>query len=701
MDYRNELSNDFLATTEFKFYKKPKSDVEYCNTIFTFDIETSSFYVNKEKHACLVCWQACIEGTLFLNRTWNTFKLWYDCLCGWLHLNLKHRIIIYVHNLSYEFQWLSHRLTWDSVFCVDKRKVLYAVTTDGVEFRCSYLLSGVAEKNLHTMVQNHTYEKTTDWDYTLLRNSKTVLTEKEIEYALIDVYLLYEYIKQEREANNYIYHIPYTKTGYVRRFIKEKCFQYTSVGRNKYLTKESQKFQKLMSTLTITDSEEYNQLKRCYTGGFTHADITRAHALWSNVKSQDLTSSYPAVMCCEYVPMSAPRHIDNERANNNFGYFLDNFCCMFDIELIGVHEKFKYEHYLSLSKCFDTKNPVVDNGRIIRCDYTVTTLNEIDFKILSDCYYIDDYVIHNLVVYNRGYLPKPIINSVLEFYEGKTLLKPVKDTHFVEYQSKKGMTNSVYGMFVTDIVKDLNTYLSENDMWVSQDYRENEEIVSDLLNDYNKNKERYLYYPWGVWITSHARFNLWSAIFELGSDYIYSDTDSVKYLNYEKHERFFEEYNNNIREKMDCVMNQLGIEPERTRPLEIQLGAWTDEGVYKYFKTLGAKRYFVQKQNGKYELTMAGVSKEKGCEYLCSFSEPFDVFSDGLEIPKECTGKQTVTYIDKEVSGTLTDYNGVTAPYHEYSCIHMVEQSYKLSLSEEYLDVWDMINSLYSWETIY
>ena len=42
--------------------------------------------------------------------------------------------------------------TFDKVFAIEERKVLKAITTDGVEYRCSYQLSGyslsVVAKNL-------------------------------------------------------------------------------------------------------------------------------------------------------------------------------------------------------------------------------------------------------------------------------------------------------------------------------------------------------------------------------------------------------------------------------------------------------------------------------------------------------------------------------------------------------------------------
>ena len=97
----------------------------------------------------------------------------------------------------------------------------------------------------------------------------------------------------------------------------------------------------------------------------------------------------------------------------------------------------------------------------------------------------------------------------------------------VEYLLSKGMLNSVYGMCVTDPVKDEHTYETEWDL---------EKVdVMEAIHKYNESKGRFLFYPWGIWVTAYARRNLWSAILNVGNDYVYSDTDSIKALNFETH----------------------------------------------------------------------------------------------------------------------------------------------------------------------
>lgn len=68
-------------------------------------------------------------------------------LTEYLELYDNKRIIIYVHNLSYEFQFMRKWFVWDKIFALEERKVVYAIMA-GIEFRCSYILTGYSLKSL-------------------------------------------------------------------------------------------------------------------------------------------------------------------------------------------------------------------------------------------------------------------------------------------------------------------------------------------------------------------------------------------------------------------------------------------------------------------------------------------------------------------------------------------------------------------------
>jgi hypothetical protein len=236
-------------------------------------------------------------------------------------------------------------------------------------------------------------------------------------------------------------------------------------------------------------------------------------------------------------------------------------------------------------------------------------------------------------------------------------------------------------MAVTDICRDEITY--------SDDWGTDRANVEESISKYNNSFSRFLYYPWGVWVTAYARKNLFTGIYECGNDYVYSDTDSVKMINYESHLAYIDGYNERIIQKLQTAMMWHGLDvdsisAETENGIKKPLGVWDFEGVYDRFKTLGAKRYLTEKQ-GKLSLTVAGLSKSNGVQYLKdNFDNPFDGFTDELYIPPEYTGKNIHTYIDDEQIGMLKDYKGVISDYSEKSSVHLAPAEYSLSIGYEY-----------------
>ena len=201
-----------------------------------------------------------------------------------------------------------------------------------------------------------------------------------------------------------------------------------------------------------------------------------------------------------------------------------------------------------------------------------------------------------------------------------------------------------------------------------------------------------MYYPWGVWVTAYARRNLFTGILEFGEDYVYSDTDSVKGVNVEKHLDYIKNYNEQIINKLKraCILQKIDFNmtcPKNVKGETKQLGIWeceTEKYKYTKFKTLGAKRYLLE-QNGKLKITVSGVSKS-AVNYLQSkyLDKVFEHFDEDLWIPPHHTGKMTHTYIDEKISGYITDYKGKILKFEELSCTHLEDTDYTLSISETY-----------------
>lgn len=652
----------------------------YFNVPCSFDIETSSFYRNGEKQACMYIWQFGIDGKCIIGRTWDEFTKFIDDLSAYIGLSFEQRLIVYVHNLAYEFQWIQHLFKWQKVFCLDNRKPIYALTESGIEFRCSYLLSGYSlaklGENLHTY---KVHKMVGDLDYSKIRTPLTPLTDKELQYCINDVLVVMAYIQECIDSEDDITKIPLTKTGYVRRYCRKRCLNEKGGYKSR-----NQKYLDLMDTLQLNSVDEFKALQRAFAGGFTHANVLHSNRVCDDVSSFDFTSSYPTVMIAEKFPMSGSKHVLIDSLDTLY-YYLDNYCCLFDIKIVGLEPRTINDNPLSYSKCFVRDNVQVNNGRVVRADCVATTITDVDYRIFERFYTWDKISIGDFWIYQKGYLPTELVTSILYLYQMKTTLKGVKGKE-VEYMHGKSMLNAVYGMCVTNPVRDDYTYTTK---WVH-----NETDYKSGVLDYNNDAKRFLFYPWGVWVTAYARKNLFTGIDEFGSDYIYSDTDSIKVFNKDKHNDYITRYNTTIIDKLKQACKYHGLDESEIAPKTIKgeskpLGVWDYEGTYKRFKTLGAKRYLIEHYDGSLSLTVSGLNKNTTVPFLLkTFKDNdgvFKAFQDGLYIPPDYTGKNTHTYIDNGCSGSVIDYMGVEYNYNESAVVHLEPADYNLSLATEYL----------------
>ena len=684
------------------------TDTKYYNVPCSFDIETTSFFRStgngkeSEKVAIMYEWTFGIFGTVIIGRTWEEYVTMINKLCRLLDLSDKRRLLCYCHNLSFEFQFMRKWFTWDKVFAIDNHKPIYAKCTNGIEYRCSMLLSGYSLENLAKNLQQYNIKKLVgDLDYSLIRHSKTPLTDAEIGYCVNDVKIVMAYIAETIERDGDIGRIPLTKTGYVRNYCRNACFYTRGIPR-----KEDYKrlrYLKIMKRLRLT-ADEYKQLKRAFQGGFTHANPFASGKVYYDITSFDFTSSYPFVMLSEQFPMSASERIENITMEE-FTKSLNLYCCLFDVEFVNLRPKILFENYISISRCYESRGVTVNNGRVVDAGLIKTTVTEVDYKIIQKCYEWDSMRISNFRRYKKDYLPTDFVKAIIKLYKDKTMLKGV-DGKEVEYMIAKEMLNSCYGMCVTDIVREM--YIYNGEKWLD-DEEKPEQDTDALIKKYNNNNGRFLFYPWGVWVTAYARRNLWTGILEFKGDYLYSDTDSIKVKNAEKHMDYITRYNTAARKQLEKAMRYHKIDISETEPktkdgVKKPLGVWDFDGHYYRFKTLGAKRYMVEyshdernspKNRGKLTITVSGLNKNICVPYMInkwakSKNDPnldvFNHFCNEMYIPPEYTGKNVHFYIESEKTGKLTDYTGITEKYRELSGVHLAQAEYSLKLSKQYAD---------------
>lgn len=695
ISYIEELSNQNI-------FIKSNKKIEYANIPCVIDLETSSFYNEEhEKTACMYCGTIGVNGRSYLFRTYDELLSILNEIQNILSLYKERRMIFYIHNLSFDFQFLiKHFKTVEpiKVFSLAKREpVKVIINSYGIELRCSFLLSGYSLEKTGEHLQKYKVKKLKgDLNYELLRHSKTPLTDKEKGYVLNDGLVVMSYIQEQIEShNNNICNLPLTKTGEVRSLCRKNCL-YGGKSSHKKTGRSYYNYRLTMRGLSIRSVDEYLQLRnRVFMGGFTHANAFYNNVIVNDVTSFDFTSSYPYVLIAEKYPIGTGKLI-TIKDKQQFNYYLKNYCCMFDVKFVNLRERLCFEHPLSVSHCRNRQNVREDNGRVVSADIIETSLTETDFDVIKRFYKWDKMFIKQFRRYKKEYLPTPFIKTILDLYQSKTTLKDVDDM-IAEYMYSKEQLNSLYGMCVTDICRPEINYDEDTGEWKTEVLTETD--LMKLIQKYNLKPNRFIAYQWGVWCTSYARRNLFTGIYHSKMYYIYSDTDSIKGLT--KHiEKYVEQYNENVVKKLQIAMNYHKLPFELCKPKTIKgeeklIGIWQKEYHAKRFKTLGAKRYMVEYDNGEISLTVSGINKKFAIPYLKTLNKDlFTLFDESLYIPKEYTvngvkksgtGKNIHTYIDTPQNGVLTDYLGNRGEYHELSSVHIEKSDYTLSISDLYL----------------
>lgn len=645
------------------------------NTIYTFDIETSSYLkINSEivpgceylklsdadKDAAIpmssmYVWQFSINNEVYYGRTWNEFKKFIQNLDAYNDV----KKIVFVHNLSFEFQFLRSHFNIKDMVSRKSRKVMKFKLADyNIEFRCSLYMTNSSLQNLPKLYNLPVEKKVGDLDYTKIRHSKTPLSAKELGYCEYDCLVVYEYIKMELQNYKRVDRIPLTSTGQVRRELHE-------------LLAKDYNYKHKVSDMYNTRPSVYNLLVQAFAGGYTHANFIYADEVLPNIDSYDETSAYPYVMCTEKFPCTLFKQCSIKKASE----MVDKLAYLMLVKFNNIKCKY-FNNFISASKCINIKKHRADNGRIIEAEEIIIALTDIDFKFILDTYNIGSYEI--LECYSAVYkhLPIKFINFILDKYVNKTQFKGVPGME-LNYAKEKSKFNSLYGMTVTNMIRDDVIY-DDKAGW-SENELTNAQIYDKLTDEKDKG---FLNFAWGVWVTAYARNNLLRRVIDLDDKVVYCDTDSIKcYPGYDK--SVFDRYNKSVAEKIKEVSTRLNIPYDKYNPADVKgkthlLGEFTYEGRYNKFITQGAKKYCVE-INGEIEITVSGVPK---CGAKCL--NRVEDFRDNLVFDYETTNKMFLAYNDEQLPIDLVDYNGIKYKVEDKTGVSLLPCTYKLGKAYDY-----------------
>lgn len=619
----------------------------YRDEITAFDIETST--IPGTQQAIMYIWQWQIGDFTVIGRTWEEFQ----DLCYRLKAQCKEDqyIVVYVHNLSFEFQFLAgiYDFQPEEVFCIESRKILKCDMFGCLEFRCSYLHSNMSLDEF-TRKMGVEHAKLHDFDYNQFRGPWTALTDDELQYCINDVQGLVEALKIEmKHDRDNLYSIPLTSTGYVRRDAKAVL-----KGVKHFIVQD-----------ILPEYEVFEMLQEAFRGGNTHANRYYAGLILENVKSADRSSSYPDVQVnCKY-PMSRWFRSGNITTDQLFdlidrrGRAVVMRVALFNVRL---HDEFWGSPYLSISKCRNIKNHEPDNGRILSADYLETTITDIDLKIITDEYDFDSMTIIDSAHSRYGYLPRKFVELVNKYYRLKTELKGSEDLFDqLLYMKSKNKLNSLYGISAQNPIKPETQFKQGGFSILEEDYKEKLEA---------QNKKAFFNYAWGVWCTAWARLRLEEGIRLAGSRFVYADTDSVKYLG----EIDWSEYNA-IREAQSKAHGAYAIDKKGKAHY---MGVFEYEGEYAKFSTLGAKKYCCEDTEGNLQITIAGVGKKAGVNELRR-AGGISKFKPGF-IFREGGGLDAVYNDDPEIKEVTIDGHRLEITRN----VCLVQGEYTLGLAGDY-----------------
>lgn len=644
--------------------KKPKGNpagrkksAAYLDCVCAFDIETTTL-PDKEVNFMYI-WQFQIDEDLTVyGRTWAEFKSFLTRIKEQIPGKM---LVCYDFNLAYEWQYIKSVFNFgqEDVFATDSRRVVKCIIDKTFELRDAYILTNMSLDSF-TRKMNVKHQKLSgiEFNYEKVRYPWTKLTKRELEYCLNDVRGLVEAVKaQMNRDGDTLYTIPLTSTGYPRREMKRAMRSYSH-----------ERIREIQPTY-----EQYLLLKDAFRGGNTHANrfyagkIIDSRLIHARILSADRSSSYPDVlMNCKY-PMKAWKR--GEASKENLRNLIRNgYAVIFRAEFSNIRLKIPEwpVPYLSTDKCQCT-GVLVDNGRILSADYCCTALTDVDFRILLYEYVFSEIEITELYFAEYDYLPKPMRSVIASYYKEKTALKGKEDPFDkLMYDKAKNLLNGLYGMAATDPVK-------ENLIWTGSEFVVEDADPREILEKHNR--KAFLSYSWACYCTAWARYRLEQGIIIAGpQDFIYCDTDSVKYVD---HGQDWEPFNDLARKASEAS----GACAYDSNQALHYMGVYEPDGEYLRFATLGAKRYAYDDMKQDLHITISGVSKKAAKELGCleNFKEGFTFFHPG---------KTESDYVDFPESDQLV-IDGKLIEITSYVIIR--ETTYNLSLSDSYRNLLRLI----------
>lgn len=611
---------------------KKNNYVHYATDFICLDTETSHNHATDKEKIQGWIYQYCFyyQGIYYIGRYIDDFITALTQIKQ-LYKDEKQTTVIFIHNLSYDIQYIKDFL-FDKfgnefkMLVVEPHKFI-SFSIAGFEFRCTYRLTNRSLDNWCKEMNTQHKKLVGTIDYDTIRYPFTKLNKKDWKYQIYDVVSMVEALNKQMSIHkDNIATLPLTSTSYVRREARK-------------IFKENYEHNRKQFINTRLDLDTYRLCNLAFAGGLTHANrFLINQTIDGNIRHRDFTSHYPSQQRCKYAPIGKFNLIGENIKFTQLNKYTHDYCLLCEITFENIRLKSNKITlpYLQESKVrqghITPLNIISDNGRILKCDGLFKIcVTELDLDIITRQYDYDGYNINVAYGSIKGNFPKWLCDLVDNFFkwksETKEQIKEIEEK--INQLKKQGIYNNEYDNFLNDLKIDnsiakawLNSIYgmsATNPIRLKYDYNVNNgkfklkainrEELSDLLDKFYKSKNNFMSYQLGIWTTAHARHELMQFVELIGYDkFLYADTDSIFYLSDEQTEQKIDDLNKQF--KQECDEKHFYIETEKKRYYYHQFED-ENENIIK-FRMLHSKCYAYVMDNNEMKCTIAGVTKNGG-----------------------------------------------------------------------------------------
>lgn len=617
-------------------YSRFKGDatIYYGTEYVSIDTETADNHDEEKPITWINTIQVKFNGKEYLFRKPMELIGWLQWLINEYRLNRQYRILIIIHNLSFDISFLIpyfqlYLPAKDDINILNNRHKIKAYRQGGLDFRDTLALTNKSLDRWGKDLDVEHKKLVGIYDYDRIIYQDSILDKNDIDYDMFDVRCLHEcFEKQMHLEKDTVATIPFTSTGYIRR-----TFRKGAINNKEYMT---------MFRASRPTEHQFELCLLSYAGGYTHNNRHMKNKVIKGlIGHMDFRSHYPSQMRIMPQPFGKPitvydpiNRISDRKEKWSIQRILDCYPEYSTITVLSIEKAVLKDDgitmpYMQVSKlnCM-TKDSryIADNGRILSFNGSaIMCLDNFTLKILFEQYNIKAKILE-ILAFKNYYMPKCLADTIDMYFKDKTdekiKLKQIEKEYgeFSEQailqnavlMHKKAGLNGCYGMFAQNPIHDKYDIDFTKDLTPEQLKNIYNPVIDDTpieekIDMYYNNKNSFLPFVVGGFVCAQARHELYEYITCIGYDKVlYCDTDSIFYLKDAETEKRIEKLNkqkNKNAEKLKAYVKD-------SNGNKIYYDVFEKEEDGKAFKGLHSKCYAMiieEKGVEKLKATIAGV----------------------------------------------------------------------------------------------